>query len=335
MSARAASAAANVVAITVASAVPAGADEQHRACRPALIVPQHLERPRKLVRARIGRRIVKRDHEISFGHSAQATLDGRPGLEIVRERDGAENRRPAGAPTSAAAASHRRHAGFHSYIQRARQAGSPVLDRFEDRGRHGKTRRDRRPTPRRPRGPMRRATAHAAARARARRELSEACRRWSGCITGNAVEIGTVAHQGPSPSPAPASVAGVISSALCRGRCRPQPASRSQLPPLARDQHRGEIGADRLRAVGQRQDALILHGAALDIDRRVTRAPPLRRRGRTLPRLRPTFMITAASVRRRRSTSCSSPNVPGSTAKRIVCPRSSAYWRASSSPTCR
>jgi len=48
--------------------------------------------------------------------------------------------------------------------------------------------------------------------------------------------------------------------------CRPPPASRSYPPPFARDQHHAEIGAAAVVAVHQRNDALVFHGAALDID---------------------------------------------------------------------
>ena len=90
----------------------------------------------QLIRPRARGRIVKGDDEIAARCSLQPPLDGRPRLEIVGKRDGAEIATERRA-RQGRSRQHRRDARLHADVERA-----PVrlarLDRFEHGGRHGK-----------------------------------------------------------------------------------------------------------------------------------------------------------------------------------------------------
>ena len=271
MSARDGSAAPSVVVTTSASAVPA-ARTNSTGVPAALSRAQQLERLAQLVRPRPGGRIVEGDHEIGLGGRRQTALDRGPGFEIVGERDRAEIAAQRRAHLGRRR-QHRGDAGLDSDVEVAPRRIAR-LHRLEHRRRHGEHagiaarhdgdlaagsgKRQRKPRAIELDAIVRSVAALVVARAERGRDRGRSPRgRW----------------HAPARPALPAS-----STRPCRAPCRPPRASRSQPPALARDQHHGEIGAGRLAALGERQDALVLHGAALDIDARVTAGPPPRRR---------------------------------------------------------
>ena len=205
---------------------------------------------------------------------------------------------PSGAPIRAAAANIAEMPGTTS-ISSARQAGSAALDRLEHRARHARTRRDRRPTPRRRAAPRRPTTA----RARARSRSSAVVRRRGVAGRRLGATRRDTGHSRPGRSRRASAAAAPAASAARRrpGRGRQWRDARSSCALPAGHQHHREIRRRLTVHLGQRHDAFAAHRAALDINR--TPGDPGRPgQGRLdlFGRLRPTFMITAASQPLRR-----------------------------------
>ena len=132
MSARLASASPSVVRVSFSSARPMARAKATGVVR-GFHAPQQVERLDDAVRPRPRSGIVERDDEIAIGRGLQPALDDRPGLEIVRKRDGAEVVAERRAEPRRRRL-HRRDAGRDCDIEL--EPARIVLDRLEHRRRH-------------------------------------------------------------------------------------------------------------------------------------------------------------------------------------------------------
>ena len=134
MSARDGSAAPSVVVIDLGIGRSRGAHEQHRRLG-GLERAQEIERLAELGRPRLGGGIVEGDHEVALGGGLQAALDRAPGLEIVRQRDGAEVAAQRRADLGRSG-QHGGDAGLDPDVELS-PLRIAILDRLEHRRRHG------------------------------------------------------------------------------------------------------------------------------------------------------------------------------------------------------
>jgi hypothetical protein len=259
MSAGRAGAASRVTTSSRASVAADRPAEDHRGCR-RQVAGEQVEGRRELRRAGSGHGIVERDDEACLRGEGEAALDECPGLEVVRQRDGAEvvaERRAGGGGDG----EHRGHAGDDGEVD-----GAPcrlaVLDRLADRRRHGEdagvAARDHR-HPRTGRGKVERG-----AGARQLLAVVGGVAGLSGAVR-HALEIGPVAVDGLGRRECrcrlggeEARVAGAEADdgeAAGHGRWRPR-----------RHEDHGEVGRVPLGGRGERHDPRLGHRAALDID---------------------------------------------------------------------
>ena len=285
--------------------------EDHRRLRRQRLA-QHLERPTELPRPRPAHRVVERDHEARPRRRAQPRLHQRPGLQVVRQRQRAEvvpERRAAPAPPPPASPS-----PPAPWPPRS-PASPPARPRSPRRPPPPSRRpRDRRPTP----PPPRRPAAASASAARARASSSRLSERVRHLLGPRAPAARDRAHSRrdrspPPPPPAPRRSSGRPAPA----RARRPPAARSRPPLPARHQHQREIGARSSGFSASRTVARRRHRRPFDIDRPRELARR-RQRPRIFARLRPTFMITAASQSPSRRTSSASRQRPRQHAQHVV-----------------
>ena len=111
-----------------------GAAEDHRR-RAGQVPAQAFEGAAKLPGPRLADRIVERDDEAGAGRRVEPPFDQVPGLQIVRQRDGAEIM-PERRADPGRDGQHGGDAGHDGQVDRA-PFGRSGLDRLADRRRHG------------------------------------------------------------------------------------------------------------------------------------------------------------------------------------------------------
>ena len=245
-------------------------------------------------------RVVERDHEIGAQRPLEPRSITSQGLRLS-ESEIAQKSPPSGAPSARAAASIAVMPGSTAIVER-RQAGVARLDRLEHRRRHAKTPGSPPDTTatRRPAPPV----ASACARASTSTRLSDACRR----LTRRAPARGRDRdrnRRGRSPLRARPAPRGVSQ----RGVAGPRPTTVSRpltAAALAGHEDHREIGGHVVGFLGERLTTLAPPSCrARHRPRgRAARLPSALRR--TFGRLRPSFMITAASVSAQPPTSSAS-----------------------------